>query len=156
MFYMGNSLDFTVLKIISETEIPFELTVAGLSMNPFLLEGDLISCKKQEEYYPGDILVFFYNNELIVHRLLKIKGKLLYCKGDNSFLLEHVKAETVLGKVLLVFRKGTKIDLPIINKEFIRLSYQISKEFRMCGYDKQTILNTPVYICFKRRYLDTR
>lgn len=101
---MGNSLDFTVLKKISETEIPFELTVAGLSMNPFLLEGDLISCKKQEEYYPGDILVFFYNNELIVHRLLKIKGKLLYCKGDNSFLLEHVKAETVLGKVLLVFR----------------------------------------------------
>lgn len=128
-----------------------QLTVSGNSMFPTLREGDQIDIVPQKEYCIGDILVFIYkDNSIVAHRLLKQNEK-LYCKGDNSFLLEHVNRTNVLGKVIGLYRAG-KYSIPVkFDNEMISLSYRISKEFRICGYDKNIISQKTIYIDYKNK-----
>ena len=122
-----------------------QLSVSGDSMYPVLCDGDLIIVACQDEYSVGDVLVYKYKDQhLVVHRLLKA-NKRLYCKGDNSFLLEHVNKGDVLGKVVGIRRGPRIIELMPFDSELIELSYKISKLFRECGYKKETICENPTY-----------
>lgn len=151
---MESTIDLITLKKISALKVPIRITVAGTSMFPTLLSGDVITINKKSNYLQGDIIVFIDNNQkLIVHRLIKIQNKTLLCKGDNSFLLEHVETNSVLGKVIAVNRNGQFLDVPSVDDEFISLSYKVSKEFRKCGYSKRKISNNPIYVSYKERYL---
>ncbi len=93
-----NQHDLKIQKILmfrSRIKKPFRLSVAGNSMLPILHAGDSILVCRKDIYEEGDILVFFYKqNELLVHRLLKIKNGRYFCKGDNAFRLEdNTKAD---------------------------------------------------------------
>ena len=62
-----------------------ELEISGTSMEPCLLNDDIIKIASEVNYSTGDILVFTYDNTILVHRLIKIVNQFYYCKGDNSF-----------------------------------------------------------------------
>ena len=110
-------------------------------MEPTLEEYDLIRIIPKEDYVPGDILVFVYkNNEILVHRLLKRNSR-YYCKGDNSFWLEDIGKEQILGKVVAI-NGGT---VPIWNEELIALSYEVNRSFSSCGYDIEQTVNGVTY-----------
>ena len=84
------------------------ITIYGKSMKPTLIEKDVVSVSKDEEYHVGEILVFSYKEEgLLVHRLLAIRDGYI-CKGDNSFRFERIHHEYVLGKVTVVNGTGIK------------------------------------------------
>lgn len=140
-----NCIDISFLKTMIAANGLLRLTICGNSMFPTLKDGDQIDIIMQKEYCIGDVLVFASkNNTIVAHRLLKINNK-LYCKGDNSFLLEHVDVENVLGRVK-GFKRGSRYFLPIaFDNEMVLMSYRIAKAFRMCGYDKKKILQNPLY-----------
>lgn len=50
------------------------LRIYGDSMTPTLTEGDYVICVKQKEYKTGDIIAFYYNNKVLVKRVITSSG----------------------------------------------------------------------------------
>ena len=117
------------------------ISVKGISMNPTLWEGDVITVRKAESYEIGDILVYPYKGELLVHRLLKIDGGRFFCKGDNALRLEDLPPEGVGGKVVLC--NADKMPPP--PPWLVPLSYQINRLFRACGYNQEKTKRSDLY-----------
>ena len=124
-----------------------EIKVVGKSMNPTLYENDKIKIITKENYEPGEVLAFSYKNDtLLVHRLLYIKKGIYYCKGDNSFRLEDVQKEQIIGAV----NEVNGIELEKWNDAKIALSYAVNREFVRCKYNIFLVKKTNVY----RKYID--
>ena len=117
------------------------ITVSGTSMNPIMNNGDLVTVHYDATYSIGDVLVFIYKGELLIHRLIKIAKDRLFCKGDNSFRLEDLAIEDVAGKVILL--NGERV--PIFSNDFVNLSYLVNREFRKCGYDIEKTKESGIY-----------
>ena len=57
-----------------------DITVTGVSMEPSLREGDVVTVRRADSYDVGDILVFRYKSgELLIHRLLLINDGRYFC-----------------------------------------------------------------------------
>ena len=122
-------IDSLILKLILSNSKPnetIEIVVAGISMYPSIYNGDKIQIQKSKTYAIGDIIIFTYKgDELLVHRLLRVKNKTYFCKGDNAFRLEDINEDQILGKVVSV---NGIVPLPW-TKEMIDLSYQVNREY---------------------------
>lgn len=122
------------------------ITVTGVSMEPSLYAGDTVTVKKAESYNTGDILVFLYkNDELLIHRLLKVKNGRYYCKGDNALRLEDIPYEHIAGKAVL--KNGGEILPP--TETLINLSYLVNRCFRKSGYNAEKTKNSGIYRFYK-------
>ncbi len=136
-----------ILNVMMEFKGNCDITIRGTSMEPVLHDGESYKLKKQEEYAIGDILVYEYKNEgLLAHRLLKIEQNRYFCKGDNSFRLEDIPKDQIIGKIETVDPNNTP--------EFIEASYKISKLFRKCRYSHEEIIKQDEYIEYRRKYLE--
>ena len=118
-----------------------EITVTGVSMEPNLYAGDKVTVKRFAEYEVGDVLVFTYKGELLIHRLLKIENGRYFCKGDNALRLEDMPYEDIGGKVVLC--NGDPISDP--PEWLCGLSYLVSREFRRQGYDIEKTKKSGIY-----------
>ena len=97
-----------LIFMYSKSHEPFQMMVSGLSMYPVLNEGDIITVCRKRDYKIGDIIVFQYkDNSFLVHRLLKIQNGRFFCKGDNSFRMEDVEKDRIVGYVLLIFNTSS-------------------------------------------------
>lgn len=83
----------------------FFYETTGYSMWPFIRAGEKLIVKKLpvENLRAGDVILYWSNNQLICHRLVKkVKNKqkyLLYARGDNSTSSpELIEEEAYLGK----------------------------------------------------------
>ncbi len=137
-----------ILKVYAKIGKPFEVTISGSSMNPVLSHGNVVTVCKKETYDIGDILIFIYKDQSIIsHRLLKIQDGRYFCKGDNSFRLEDITADQIIGAIQL------NSD-PNKNDAFYAASLQINKIFRACGYQAEKTKQTPAYLQYKKTYLE--
>lgn len=67
--------------------MPFGYGLADVlsgSMEPALSKGDLLLVHKEDQYGPGDIVVYQSGSQLIVHRILKIEDGTIITKGDAN------------------------------------------------------------------------
>lgn len=81
-------------------------------MQPLLKQGERIRVKKAENIEAGDVVVFAYENGLLVHRALYIRKENSCCKGDNSFQIERVQCFDVIGRVTEVMSEQGEVMLP--------------------------------------------
>lgn len=137
--------------LISKTShgLSIDISIRGNSMFPTLKEGDTVTIKKKT-YKKGDILVFRYaDNELLVHRLLKMEDEMYYCKGDNSFRLEEVSSNDIVGAVLYI--NGT----PVVksSKKFIKASLDINKLFIEQNYNTDLVKESNTYKEYCKKFL---
>ena len=122
------------------------VNVSGVSMNPTMREGDTVSVRRFEDYTIGDVLVFLYKGELLIHRLLKIEDGRYFCKGDNALRLEDMPREDIAGKVILL--NG---ELLAPSPSYLTsLSYLVNRAFRKCGYDAVKVKETPIYKFYQK------
>ena len=86
-------------KLIEKGVLP--VTVNGISMQPTLMKGESIFCKKKEKYKVGDIILFrLPNDELMVHRIIKYNRKGILTKGDNCFAPDdYITENMILGEI---------------------------------------------------------
>lgn len=127
-----------------------DITVTGVSMEPSLREGDVVTIRRAESYEMGDILVFCYkNNELLIHRLLRIKDQRYFCKGDNAFRLEDILYEQIFGKVVKINGE----DLPSVTTQQIELSYMVNRAFRKNAYQVDETKKSGIYR-FYQKYIN--
>lgn len=51
------------------------LRIYGSSMTPSLEEGDIVVCVKGADFQRGDIIGFYYNNKILVKRVIAFEGE---------------------------------------------------------------------------------
>ena len=73
--------------------------VHGESMYPALKSGDVLDVYAQPEYYPGEIIVFYYCDSLLIHRIYYIDRGVYYCKGDHARRIEAINKQAIVGAV---------------------------------------------------------
>jgi len=107
-----------ILDILKESKNGLiNLKVHGNSMYPKLKPGDCVflDINNRSKYKVGDIIVFFQNDNLIIHRLVKIKkckNSILYCqKGDNKKGWSWIKQDQIIGKIAGIDNQESAINL---------------------------------------------
>lgn len=149
---MHLSLLYNVLQAQLHSGRDVSLTVSGISMEPSLYAGDVVTIRQTASYEVGDIVVFRYkNDELLIHRLLLVKNDRYYCKGDNAFRLEDISYEQIVGKV--VFKNGETISRP--TQSAIMLSYLVNRTFRKNGYRTDETRKSAIYR-FYQQYINKK
>lgn len=147
---MQPTLLYNILRSQLKHNKDADITVTGISMEPTLHAADVVTVRRAEAYEAGDILVFLYkNNELLIHRLLRIKDEKYFCKGDNAFRLEDVTPEQIFGKVVKVNGEA----LPPATAQHIELSYMVNRTFRKNGYRVEETKKSGIYR-FYQKYIN--
>lgn len=101
-----------VSVLIATLVLPF-LRIYGKSMTPTLENGNVVACIKTTEFRTGDVIAFYYNNKILVKRVI---GQ----AGDYIDLTEE-------GDVIV---NGVQLDEPYISQKSlgecdIKLPYQV-------------------------------
>lgn len=85
------------------------LRIYGESMSPGLNDGDIVVSVKTSEYAPGDVICFYYNNKILVKRVIALPGDWVDMDADgnvyvNGELLEEpYLSEKSLGNCDITF-----------------------------------------------------
>ena len=80
------------------------LKIYGKSMAPTLIEDDIVVCIKKTEYKKGDIIAFYYNNRILVKRVIATSTQWVEIEdnGDvyvnNQMLEENYLKDKSLGE----------------------------------------------------------
>lgn len=80
------------------------LQIYGSSMTPTLGEGQLVVAVKSKKFQQGDIVAFYYNNRILVKRVIAGPGEWVDIDGDGNVFIdgealeEPYLAEKALGQ----------------------------------------------------------
>ena len=82
-------------------------------MTPTLANDELVVCKRRGDFKQGDIVAFYYNNKILLKRVIAVSGDTVDIKDDGT-----------------VYVNGKKLDEPYVkDKAFgecnISLPYQV-------------------------------
>lgn len=104
------------IKEILEKEGFAVCSFRGKSMNPLLLENrDTVKLEKllkDDVVLPGDIVLFERKNgSLVLHRVMKIKGRKLEICGDNCLFGELVSRDRIIAKMPGFYLSGKYVSL---------------------------------------------
>lgn len=69
------------------------LQIYGSSMNPILNEGDVVVSIKRADFQQGDVLAFYYNNKILVKRLIALPGSWVDIDEDGNVTVDGVQLE---------------------------------------------------------------
>lgn len=60
------------------------LKVTGTSMRPSLENDELVVCWKQGEFKQGDIIAFYYNNKILLKRVIGVSGDVIEIDDNGN------------------------------------------------------------------------
>lgn len=85
------------------------IRVKGWSMQPMIMNmRDDVLIDKRNDRVPviGDICLFRYNGNYILHRYKYSEGDIMVMQGDNLFTFERCRLNDVVGIVRVVYHNG--------------------------------------------------
>lgn len=81
-----------VAILVATLWLPF-LRIYGTSMTPTLQDGEIICCVKTSNFEPGDIIAFYYNNKILVKRVIGQPGDWIDIKEDGTVYINQVELD---------------------------------------------------------------
>lgn len=87
-----------IAVLISMLFLPV-LRVTGTSMTPTLQNDELVICNKRGNFESGDIVAFYYNNKILLKRVIGLPGDWIDIKEDGT-----------------VYVNGEVLDEPYVNE----------------------------------------
>lgn len=101
-----------IAVLISMLFLPV-LRVTGTSMTPTLMNDELVICSKQSNFKSGDIVAFYFNNKILLKRVIGVAGDVIDITEDGT-----------------VYVNGEAIDEPYLEEKAlgecdIELPYQV-------------------------------
>ena len=75
--------------------------VIGTSMTPFFRHQHTIVTlhKVTQPLRKHDVVLFWYNQKPILHRIIRIQDSVIFCRGDALFEMEKIQLTNVIGIV---------------------------------------------------------
>ncbi len=103
-----------LMKAVLEKNIPLRFTSFGLSMSPFIRDGDVITIAPVLPYCLriGDVVAFVNpgDTKLKVHRILLVSKEGFLIKGDNNLDQDgFITAGSIIGRVVRVQHNGRRV-----------------------------------------------
>ena len=86
--------------IITSTSLFKILQVSGTSMTPTLTEGELLITSKYFEYKKGDMVAFYYNDNVLIKRVIATENDIVNIEYDGTVYVNSVKLEEKYVKQL--------------------------------------------------------
>ena len=80
------------------------LQITGVSMDPTLVDGQFVVALKNSDFEPGDITAFYYNNKILIKRVIASAGDWVDIDADGNvsvnglWLEEPYLQEKALGE----------------------------------------------------------
>lgn len=86
----------------------FVKTISGTSMLPMLVQRvDTVVIKPiTASIKKYDVVLFRHNNQLVLHRVVKVCGERFTTRGDNSIEAEEITREQIIGVMTEFCHKG--------------------------------------------------
>ena len=83
-------------------------TTRGISMKPLFRTGrDVVVVERPRgELKKYDVALYRVGNKYIMHRVIKVLPDKYLIRGDNTFVMEHVPKDRILGVLVKFNRKG--------------------------------------------------
>lgn len=81
-----------VAVLVSMLFLPV-LRVTGTSMTPTMMNNELVICSKWSNYKKGDIIAFYYNNKILLKRVIGLPGDWIDISEDGTVYLNDQKLE---------------------------------------------------------------
>lgn len=69
------------------------LRIYGTSMNPTLEEGSIVVSLKGSQFETGDVIAFYYNNKILVKRVIGFAGDWVDIDKDGYVYVNNVKID---------------------------------------------------------------
>lgn len=69
------------------------LQVVGTSMEPTLENGELVLSLKNGKFRRGEVIAFYYNNKILLKRVIGLPGDQIVVKDDGTVLVNGVAAD---------------------------------------------------------------
>jgi len=63
----------------------------GSSMTPVLHDGDIVISLKTSDYQQGDVIAFYYNNKILVKRVIALPGELVDIERDGTVYVDNLE-----------------------------------------------------------------
>lgn len=92
-----------IAVLISMLLLPV-LRVTGTSMSPTLQNDELVMCSKRSNFKSGDVVAFYFNNKILLKRVIGVAGDVIDIKEDGTVYVndepldEPYIAEKALGE----------------------------------------------------------
>ncbi|MCL1671867.1 S24 family peptidase [Elizabethkingia ursingii] len=109
-----NDLFFEQVKERLNAGQKVKIPVAGRSMEPFLQNGDLVVLKRFEEndLVNGKIVLAYFNNAYVLHRIVKIKENTITLAGDGNIQqVEVITNKDILAVVIQAYRGEKELSI---------------------------------------------
>ncbi len=78
-----------IAVLVATLWLPF-LRIYGASMTPTLQDGEVICCLTTKRYEPGDIIAFYYNNKILVKRVIGLPGDWINIDEEGNVFVNDV------------------------------------------------------------------
>lgn len=65
------------------------LQIYGSSMTPTLTDGDIAFCVKDQQLEQGDVIAFYYNNKILVKRVIGVPGDWLDMDESGNIFINY-------------------------------------------------------------------
>ena len=65
------------------------LQIYGSSMNPTLYDGDILISVKTGDFQRGDVVAFYYNNKILVKRVIALQGDWVDIDDDGTVYINR-------------------------------------------------------------------
>ena len=79
-----------VAALIATLILPV-LQIAGTSMEPSLVDGDIVVLVKTDKLETGDLCAFYYSNKILIKRIIGIPGDYLWINDDGTVVLNGLE-----------------------------------------------------------------
>ena len=73
--------------LISHLLLPI-LHIYGSSMSPTLTNGDIVAAMRYGSYERGDIVAFYYNEQILVKRIIGLPGEMVDIDADGNVSID--------------------------------------------------------------------
>ncbi len=86
-------LCIAAVSILVSTFLVPVLRIYGSSMTPALNDGELVVCYRTHTFEQGNIVAFYYNNKILIKRMIAGPGDWVDMDQDGNVYVNNVKLE---------------------------------------------------------------
>lgn len=119
-----------VAALIATLFLPV-LQIAGTSMEPSLVDGDIVLLVKTDRLKTGDLCAFYFSNKILIKRIIGVPGDYLWINPDGT-----------------VYLNGTELDEPYVTEKAlgecdVEFPYQVPENsYFMMGDHRDTSIDS--------------
>lgn len=121
---------FIQLKVLNKDYVNvfgytyFEI-ISG-SMENEININDYVFVKLTDAVKKNDVISFYYNEDIVTHRIVQIDGEKIITKGDANNIIDNpITKEAVIGEVVFIGKGLGKI-IKIITEPIVFISFFVS------------------------------